>query len=58
VDLFIGIAHLLVFHNFLLGLVDLEIDRSVMNVNFSGFCVFFAMGIAMCGFDGLALKQA
>jgi hypothetical protein len=46
VDLFIGIAHLLDFHNFSLGLMDLEIDRSVINLNLSGICILFVMGYA------------
>ena len=36
-DFFMGIAQtLLVFHDFLIGLVDLEIDRSFRNLNLSG----------------------
>jgi hypothetical protein len=44
-DFFIDIAQtLLDFHNFSLGLVDLAIDRSVMNLNLSGVGSFLAIG--------------
>ncbi len=43
-NFFIDITQtLLDFHNFLLGLVDLEIERSVMNLNFSEGCSFLAI---------------